>query len=170
MTEAIQFLLDHNYPIGVPLTKGYVTWVDGEDLSLVLASGPWQTLARKSGRYAYNNKRGQLVKYLHRVIMPECPDEVDHRDNDGLNNRKTNLRCATRRQQLQNRRKVSKAQRYKGVRRAHSKACRYTASINHTHLGTFATEEEAARAYDVAALKYFGEFANLNFAAQAKGC
>ena len=105
---------------------------------------------------------------MHRVIMGLGPDgpKVDHKDGNGLNNQRENLRLASTIQNGQNRRPDKRgSSKYKGVcwksRRSH-----WEASIQHNgkriHLGCFQNELEAARAYDKTALEFFGEFARIN--------
>lgn len=104
--------------------------------------------------------------WLHRIIAL-CPKgkEVDHVNNNPLDNRRINLRVCTQAQNLQNRgkRRVGTA-KYKGA--YWNKLMRkWHAQIYHgkkIHLGFFDNPEEAALAYNDAAIKYHGEFANLN--------
>lgn len=97
---------------------------------------------------------------LHRLIMGEPPEEgliVDHRDRNKLNNRRDNLRWATRQQN-----EANKAPTFGGVKGVRLDRTRYTAQLRGLHLGSFETEGEAAQVYDKAARHYFKEFAVLN--------
>jgi hypothetical protein len=107
--------------------------------------------------------------YMHRFLL-DAPTgvDVDHIDHDGLNNCRSNLRLASRRQNLANMRPFpeGKSSSYKGVCwRPRERA--WTAQIRlngkHVYLGKFSTEIAAARAYDAAALAHRGEFACINF-------
>lgn len=107
---------------------------------------------------------------LHQLILGPPPDGhlIDHRNGNGLDNRRRNLRFANNSQNMANARKssVPKSSRFKGVH-WHKCAKKWCAAVVHhgrrKHLGLFAVEEDAARAYDKAALEHFGEFARLNF-------
>ena len=98
---------------------------------------------------------------------------VDHIDGNGLNNQRSNLRIATRLQNLKNKVvQVGKIHsKYKGVCK---QVCKHgdkiyaywtaliTSDFKRHYLGTFKTEEEAALAYNKKAVELHGEFANLN--------
>jgi hypothetical protein len=106
---------------------------------------------------------------MHREIM-NCPQGflIDHKNNNPLDNRRANLRQATRAQNTYNRKKtrVKTSSRFIGVC-FHKRYRLWTVHISYKNkkmwLGSFKTEIEAAHAYDVAAKKYHGEFARLNF-------
>lgn len=148
-------------------TDGRSVLVDRDDLPL-LAQSAWRTFK--------SNTKSRDVRYaiagnilMHRLIMGlERKDGkiVDHINGDGLDNRKSNLRLATNQQNVGNMRKWRGKHRYKGVRYC-KKADRWLASIvinrKQIHLGSWMTEEQAARAYDEAAVEYRGNFASLNF-------
>ena len=116
--------------------------------------------------YVVERVRGK-PRRLHSFIMGDHYTEVDHIDGNRLDNRKKNLRKATRMQNVQNTPKRRNCKtNYKGVEKL-SKGSRWRARITvekqTINLGTYATEQEAAMAYDMAAMRYFGEFARLNF-------
>jgi len=115
---------------------------------------------------------------LHRIIAKAQKGEwVDHKDGDTCNNSKENLRVCTKQQNHFNTPKTVSEHvtcRCKGVSKKSSKGRqkRYHARImvnyKEISLGYFYTEEEAGRAYDEAARKYFGEFACVNFPQQSE--
>lgn len=107
--------------------------------------------------------------YLHRLIMNVFEEgvEIDHRDRDKLNCQKDNLRICTRAGNSQNKDKMfTNTSGYKGVHYC-KRECKFQARIYlgtyRKSLGYYFTAEEAARVYDKAAQKHFGEFAFLNF-------
>ncbi len=105
--------------------------------------------------------------YMHRLIT-NAPYGllVDHINGDCLDNRKANLRLATNAQNNYNKRPLNSFSKYKGVFFIR-KEKRWTATIGLNHkkiyLGNFKDEIKAAKAYDTAAKKYYGQFAYLNF-------
>ncbi len=99
---------------------------------------------------------------MHRLIMG-CREKVDHRDNDGLNNQRYNLRKSTDQQNCANRQKTRGSSQFKGVVRDRNAWQAYI-KVNGVkkNLGRFKDEFDAAQAYNFAALEAFGEFARMN--------
>jgi len=129
------------------------------------------SFAKRGGRqkkYVCSSVDGETV-YMHRLVM-NAPSgfEVDHINGDGLNNTRENLRVATRAQNTANKPSYSGTSKFKGVCRAATKEPRWRAwcmvNKKSIYLGSFKTEAEAARAYNLAAEKAWGEFAHLNAA------
>ncbi|OHB81180.1 MAG: hypothetical protein A2W31_05055 [Planctomycetes bacterium RBG_16_64_10] len=154
----------------VQLTKGKVALVDDRDYPLV-SRYRWKAIRPRTIWYAQRNAwngRRYVGLFMHRVVMAVGDGErVDHVNCDGLDNRRSNLRVATRSENAANFRKSDGcSSRFKGVSR-HRKSGRWRASIQIrrrvVHLGYFDREEDAARAYDAAAVAVFGEFARTNF-------
>lgn len=107
------------------------------------------------------------VVRMHQLIFGPVSKRmtVDHRDSDGLNNRRGNLRAASRAQQSWNRRpRIESTSGLKGV--FPTSPGRWIARVvwqgKRLNLGTFRSPEEAARAYDAKARELYGEFAYLN--------
>lgn len=110
---------------------------------------------------------GASILMHHVVLGIEREVRIDHRNGNGLDNRKVNLRPCTHSQNLQNQRKrKDNTSGYKGVA-WHPGARKWYAYIQvekkRLHLGLFANPVEAAQAYDAAARLHFGEFARPNF-------
>lgn len=147
----------------VPLTRGYEAIIDAADIPLVEGRN-WCALVCKSGIvYAQHGaRRGKGL--MHRVILgAECEGSlVDHRDHNGLNNRRFNLRPATYAQNNHNaRRRSDNTSGLKGVC-WHTKTGKWVAQIQsggrRRHLGLFTTPEAAHAAYQQASVQHHGEF------------
>lgn len=155
----------------IPLTQGKFTIVDDEDYSDV-SKHKW-LYHKSSGGYALrtvcekgNSKNRQTV-ILHRVIMrAKTGEQVDHINNDSLDNRRCNLRITTSSGNSKNRSKLRPLSSiYKGVHWC-KRSKLFVAKIKKDYkvypLGYFKCEKEAALVYNEAALRMHGEFAKLN--------
>lgn len=134
------------------------TLISTVDIPLVMG----RKLRCDKGRYAVMFGNGHKTMYLHRLIFPESK-EVDHINNDGLDNRRSNIRPATHRQNAAN--KISS--RIKGVRKRGNKWEAYISNsgiggAKWKYLGLYSTRQEAISAYNQAAVEQWGEFAHLN--------
>ena len=108
----------------------------------------------------------------HRIIWKymtgdDPENHIDHKNGNPSDNRFSNLRLATNSENHRNRRKTAgRSSKYKGVH-FYKNCGKWGAYIKMggdlTHLGFFEAERDAAKAYDVAASKHFGEFSRLNF-------
>lgn len=154
----------------IPLTRGKFALVD-DDMFDFLSQFKWLAIGGRPTWYAGRGistgiaYKGRTI-YMHRLIIDAPEDmQVDHIDGNGLNNTRSNLRLAT---PAENRRNLTRepisASGYKGVYRVYRK-WRAMIQVNRKswHLGYFDSAEEAARAYDAAAIIHHGEFASLNF-------
>lgn len=150
----------------IPLTQGQFAQVNDEDFEWL---NQWKWTADKSYStfYAVRIEEGKKV-YMHRRIMnTPIGFECDHKDRNGLNNLRVNLRNTTHRQNLTNT-SVRKgcSSKFKGVcfnLKRQVFQSYISAEGKHIYLGFSKDEITAARLYDIAAKKYFGEFANINF-------
>ena len=143
---------------------------DYDDLMCFL----WTAALFRKKWYAFrtvriNGKKTSLL--MHRYILDLQPGDgilADHENGDGLDCRRSNLRIGSDADNSRNRPGCkNSASRFKGVNPYFYTPGMWVASIKvagvHIHLGIYSTEEGAARAYDIAALKNYGEFAWLNF-------
>lgn len=150
----------------IPLTKGKVAIVDAADFDF-LNQWKWNAGWRKNAKkfYAYSRRGGKQEVAMHRLILDVTdPNQlVDHRDNDGLNNRRLNLRQATRSQNSYNRgAQINNTSGYKGVN-FHKLSGKWKAEIyidkKHIYLGLFENPELAHACYMEAAKEGHREFA-----------
>jgi len=157
----------------IPLTRDYDTIISAIDADL--ADVLWKAHTAPHTVYAcrltshVNGKRKRVG--LHRVILARMLDRdlladeyVDHKDGNGLNNTRDNLRLATKEQNGANSRKQSNnTSGFKGVcwnKQAGKWKAQITVDGKNIYLGYFASKDEAHAAYCTAAEKHFGEFAN----------
>jgi hypothetical protein len=162
--------LDFEGGIRVDLTRGYFAVVDREDAERVLAL-TWSAGAKGEGGYvcatAYCD--GKTVNMHTFIFGPVAKgNHVDHIDTNPLNCRRSNLREATPKENASNRNKFRSGKyRFRGISHNPKATKPWQAHLvadGKRHCSPqFATEEEAARAYDELAVKHHGEFARLNF-------
>ena len=153
----------------IQLTQGKVALVDDEDFHYL---NQWNWAASKGKNYVWYaaRKEGRQRINMHRQITNFPKNQIiDHRDRNGLNNQKSNLRICTIQQNNCNRRSAKNStSKYLGVcTLTHRGTFYYQAGITYNKkkklLYRGKSELKAAWLYDEAAIKLHGEFANLNF-------
>jgi hypothetical protein len=143
----------------IELTKGKYAKIDISDVDIIKKYS-WQY---SSSGYAVH--KGETSILMHRYIIgSKNEQEVDHINQDKLDNRRENLRICTHSENLSNRKKFNGSlTKYKGIYRRGDKFCAKIQKNNKvTHLGTFNTEEEAAKAYNIASESIYGKFSSPN--------
>ncbi len=114
--------------------------------------------------YAYT-KGPKGAFFMHQLLAGK--NRIDHKNRNRLDNRRSNFRPATHQQNLRNAiwTNLNKSSKFKGVswdsERKRWRAC-IVVDKHQKLLGRFKIEEDAAKAYNAAATKLFGEFAVLN--------
>lgn len=156
-------------PREIPLTQGKVAIVDDADFDLV-SGWKWFAVVGKKSFYAVRtvniSKRSKLRVAMHRFLAgAHDGDVVDHIDGNGLDNRRSNLRVCSARDNARNIRARAGSSRFKGVsfHRGVGKWQAYVAAEGQRYLGVFDNEIDAALAHDEAARALHGEFARVNF-------
>lgn len=151
----------------LPLTRGAVALIDDSDLEF-LNQWKWTAFNCSGKLYAARKENRRLI-FLHRFLMGVEDDlQVDHWDGCSLNNQKSNLRVSNQSQNMGNRRmSKNNSSGFKGVsKRQRKDGVAFHAVIGHNgkakHIGAFRTPEEAAKAYDDAAVEQWGQFARTN--------
>jgi hypothetical protein len=155
----------------IDLASGHRLIFDDQDETLVLSHRWYAHHTAKTvyaRGYRKGDRKGGLV-YLHRLLVQPAPGaDVDHINGDGLDNRRANLRAASRTQNNANRRIFRAAGKGAYFDR---QTGRWRAEISHQgrvhKLGRFPSRSSALAAYDAAATKLFGEFALINGAVEA---
>jgi len=157
----------------IKLTQGKFTLVDDCDYEYL---NQWKWYAHRCGNIFYavrgsrkdECKKPKLIR-MHRVIVQRMGmefQEVDHIDMNGLNNQRFNLRVATHQENAFNQNKYkNNTSGHKGVDwyKPYQKwRTRIMVNGKNIHLGYFDDIDDAARAYNKAAMQHFGEFARLN--------
>ena len=162
----------------IPLTQDKFAIVD-DDKYDELVKHEWFAEKGKSTYYAarwsprINGKQHHIA--MHRLLLGLCEGDgifSDHRNRNGLDNRISNLRtCSNSQNRMNSLLQVNNTSGYKGVswHKGHNRwSVNITVDRNKVTLGSFFCLIKAARAYDEAAIKHYGEFANTNFRQKAK--
>jgi hypothetical protein len=165
----------------IMLTRGYSALVDDSDFDF-LSQWRWHVVIshskHKTKVYAARNPgRGGCSKYvlMHRVLMDASnTQKVDHKDGNGLNNQRLNLRLCSHSQNLHNTGlSASNSSGFKGVSWcscAKKWRARFVTNRKEHHLGLFNTKEAAAMAYDLAIVSARGDFSVTNESLSALRC
>ena len=143
--------------------------VDTEDNDLRI-TGAYKTHPKSQTMYV----RTTDGRYLHRAVMSRVlgreltkSEKVDHINGNGLDNRRVNLRVVTHSQNLANRSITRRTtNRFKGItkcKRTGKWQAKIMVNYKTIYLGTFESDEDAAKEYDKAAVCHFGDSARLNF-------
>jgi DnaJ domain/AP2 domain len=152
-----------------PLSCGLFALIDDEDSELVLPF-KWWRLVEDNGR-VYARGRIPFGEYrvnvlMHRwLLQPKPGQRVDHRNHDGLDNQRANIRVCTASQNAANMRKKASYSQFKGVKRTRNGkrwSARVSCNYKQHYLGTYTDEMAAAAAYDIGARHFHGEFATSN--------
>lgn len=152
----------------IKLTQGKVALVDDCDYE-DLIKYKWYAVKYKSSSTFYAVRHvNDRVLGMHRHILCVTDGKilVDHKNQNGLDNRRENIRLATHSQnQVNSKRKGVINSKHRGVY-LNKRTGRFQAQIRkngycHT-IGTFANQDEAAKAYNIKAIEMHGEFARLN--------
>ncbi len=142
--------------------------VDDADYDWLTSFGKWHLTKLNGKPYVMKSvtDKGPFLS-MHRLIMGTPKGmQVDHIDNDGLNNQRSNLRICTNAENCMNRSAGSTNKflsKYKGVQVIRNSIVAYIyPNGGSEYLGSFKTHEDAARAYNEAAKRHYGKFARLN--------
>lgn len=152
----------------IELGKGYQTTIDDSDFDKI-KNYKWRVFKPKLNKTVYVRSSCNKKVLLHRLIMNSSKGVIiDHKDGNGLNNTRENLREVTHDQNMSNRQTKCKTNKsgYRGVsfESRREKWVSYISKGKSIFLGYFNNKEEAARAYDKKAKELFGEFCGkLNF-------
>lgn len=144
----------------IKLTQNKVALIDDDDFEYI---NQFKWNAHRSEKYWYAS-RSRGVR-MHRVIMKTCDGmDIDHKNGNGLDNRKENLRICTHQQNMQNQPlpRINNKLGVKGVSLEKGRRKNFRATIfvkgKKVHLGYYNVLKDADEAYRIAEKKYFGDF------------
>ena len=144
------------------LTNGMIAFVSECDYERVIQK-KWYAFKTKHTCYVKCTQNGKaLHRFIFNLTNPKI--EIDHRDHNGLNNTRDNLRIATRSDNVKNRRKHRGKSKYWGVtqHKFGGWQAQITIDKQQKYLGLFKNEIDAAKAYNIAAIATNNPFFQLN--------
>jgi hypothetical protein len=146
-----------------PKHGNYTVLIDDEDVDKIKNIN-WCICIKGELRKKVYVKKVRSNIYMHRFLMNEPNSIVDHINGNTLDNRKLNLRICTHAENMRNvSKKTKNTSGYKGVFWEKGKwKVQLKYNYKSIHLGRFNNKIDAALAYNQAAIKYYGEFAQLN--------
>jgi len=162
-------------PKQIALTQSKFAIVDDGDYEYLL-QWKWHfqpSITHPEAGYAIRAVSPGEMLFMHQAVIGRIHGkEIDHRDGNGLNNQRSNLRHATHRQNCfnvgpQRGRKFKGAYLELGTRHRNKWRCRIKVNGRLLSVGRFPTEIEAAKAFDRSAIVFHGEFARLNFPSES---
>lgn len=158
------FIVDGERCRKVPLTKGHYALVDESDYMLVMHF-QWHVSDSKQRNTYYARAYDVQHREVRMHWLISGSKWVDHRNGDGWDNRKRNLRpCDRRGNSANSPKRRHNTSGYKGVRRCRKLWHTYINAEGAQHfIGSFSDFRTAALAYDIAAILFYGDFAHLNF-------
>jgi len=143
----------------IELSKGLYALVDPEDYVL-LNQIKWSAYFKPNCNkwYAQNKKEGLLHRYLLGIKDPNVL--VYHKNGNTLDNTRQNLEIISREISKRRAKKKTSTNIYRGVTKMSKN--KWRADIKNNFIGSFDTPEEAAKAWNKAALEFYGKDAQLN--------
>lgn len=154
--------------VSTPRYPNVFAIVDDEDF-IYLNEWNWNINSRGYAVRKFRNNERRVQRYMHRdILKPSTSQDVDHINGEKLDNRRENIRACSHTENMRNSKKPKSGltSMFKGVIAYKGGKNKFRAVIRANgkakHLGLFENECDAARAYNMAASKYYGEFALLN--------
>lgn len=149
----------------IKLTQNKIAFVDDEDFDF-LSKFKWYAVKGSRTYYASRFVERKEIRMHNILIKHKKRNFIDHIDHNGLNNQKSNLRVCTKQQNNMNKLPMKGGtSKFLGVCWS-QRAKKWRSTITHNgkniHIGYYANEVDAAKAYNAMAKELFGEFANLN--------
>ena len=150
----------------IPLSQGKFAKVDDDDFDW-LNQWKWYCLRGYAVREYTVNGQKRYIRMHKEILRPPVGMYSDHIDGDKANNQRQNLRVCTTAENMCNRGKQSNnTSGYKGVswiEQTRKWRAQIWVNNKRIHLGVFSSPHDAATVYDVAAVKYHGEYAKTNY-------